>query len=80
MTATNAIKGALWAFTIVASIFFLAVPRLAQWMEATNDAKVRAMGYTPSSDLLKGRGASPAEVKAAARGRFAVEGSSPERR
>ncbi|MGD2062106.1 MAG: hypothetical protein PVF51_00845 [Nitrospirota bacterium] len=67
---TNAIKAAMWIFTIVSGIFLLSVPRIAQWMEHVNDQKVIAMGYTPSSVLLREAGLSGAKVKAGAKGRF----------
>jgi hypothetical protein len=70
MQATNAIKAAMWIFTIVSGIFLLSVPRLAQWMEEVNDQKVIAMGYTPSSVLLRQQRLSDKAVKAGAKGRF----------
>jgi len=70
MKATNAIKAAMWIFTIVSGIFLLSVPRLAQWMEEVNDQKVIAMGYTPSSVLLRQQRLSEKAIKAAAKGRF----------
>ncbi|HEX9593646.1 MAG TPA: hypothetical protein VGB12_09940 [bacterium] len=70
MRVTNTIKAAMWIFTIVSGIFLLSVPRLAQWMERVNDQKVIAMGYTPSSVLLRQGGMSEAQVKASAKGRF----------
>jgi hypothetical protein len=70
MRVTNAIKAAMWIFTIVSGIFLLSVPRLAQWMEQVNDQKVMAMGYTPSSVLLREGGASANQIKAGAKGRF----------
>lgn len=70
MRVTNAIKAAMWIFTIVSGIFLLSVPRLAQWMERVNDQKVIAMGYTPSSVLLRQGQLSAERVKAGAKGRF----------
>jgi hypothetical protein len=70
MRVTNAIKAAMWIFTIVSGIFLLSVPRIAQWMEQVNDQKVIAMGYTPSSVLLRQAGIAAAQVKAGAKGRF----------
>lgn len=70
MTATNAIKTAMWAFTIVSGMFLLSVPRIAEWMEKTNDEKVMAMGYTPSSVLMREGRVPKAQIKARAKGRF----------
>ena len=70
MKVTNAIKAAMWIFTIVSGIFLLSVPRLAQWMEQVNDQKVIAMGYTPSSVLLRQKGMSDKAIKAQAKARF----------
>jgi hypothetical protein len=70
MKVTNAIKAAMWIFTIISGMFLLSVPRLAQWMEEVNDQKVIAMGYTPSSVILRQQGMSDKAVKAGAKGRF----------
>ncbi len=70
MRATNFVKTALWAFTILAGIFFLSVPRMTEWMERHNDAKVEAMGFTPSSVLMKEGRIPKAELRKRAAGRF----------
>jgi len=70
MRATNFVKTAMWAFTILAGIFFLSVPRMAEWMEHHNDAKVEAMGFTPSSVLMKEGRIPKAELAKRAAGRF----------
>ena len=75
MRATNAIKAAMWIFTIVSGIFLLSVPRLTEWMEQVNDQKVIAMGYTPSSVVLQQQMASEKAIKAGAKGRFALDNS-----
>jgi len=70
MRATNFVKTAFWAFTILAGIFFLSVPRLTEWMERHNDARVEAMGFTPSSVLMKEGRIPKAELRKRAAGRF----------
>jgi len=70
MRLTNFVKTALWGFTILAGIFFLSVPRLAEWMEHHNDAKVAAMGFTPSSVLMEEGRIPKAELSKRAAGRF----------
>ncbi|HBB40662.1 MAG: hypothetical protein COW73_07090 [Nitrospirae bacterium CG18_big_fil_WC_8_21_14_2_50_70_55] len=70
MRLTNLVKTALWAFTILAGLFFLSVPRLTEWMEQHNDAKVAAMGFTPSSVLMEQGRIPKAELTKRAAGRF----------
>lgn len=70
MKVTNFVKTALWGFTILAGLFFLAVPRLTEWMERQNDAKVEAMGFTPSSVLMNEGRIPTAELRKRAAGRF----------